>query len=112
MLRALQEPKLARAVLAVLENPAASYSVESLASLARMSRTAFAERFSHVFGQGPMDFVQRVRLRIAARLLTATDLPVKSHRKQHRLCEPQRVQPRFRSHIRVGSLGFPQFRRA
>ncbi len=80
--------------------------------LARMSRTAFAERFSHVFGQGPMDFVQRVRLRIAARLLTATDLPVKSHRQQHRLREPQRVQPRFRGDIRVGSLGFPQFRRA
>ena len=77
MLRALQEPRLARAVVAVLENPGASYSVESLASLAHMSRTAFAERFSHVFGQGPMDFVQRVRLRIAARLLTATDLPVK-----------------------------------
>ena len=77
MLTALQEPKLARAVLAVLENPAASYSVESLASLAHMSRAAFAERFSSIFGQGPMDFVQRVRLRIAARLLTATDLPVK-----------------------------------
>ncbi len=77
MLRALQEPRLARAVVAVLENPGASYSVESLASLAYMSRTAFAERFSQIFGQGPMDFVQRVRLRIAARLLTATDLPVK-----------------------------------
>ena len=77
VLRTLQEPKLARAVLAILEHPGSSYSVESLASLAGMSRTAFAERFSQTFGQGPMDFVQRVRLRIAARLLTATDLPVK-----------------------------------
>lgn len=42
-----------------------------------MSRAAFAERFSQVFDQAPMDFVQRVRLRIAARLLTTTDLPVK-----------------------------------
>ena len=77
LLGTLQEPKLARALIAVLEHPGASYSVESLASLAGMSRTAFAERFSQIFGQGPMDFVQRVRLRIAARLLTATDLPVK-----------------------------------
>ena len=77
MLRALREPKLARAVVAVLEKPGAFYSVESLAALARMSRTAFAEQFSQNFGQGPMDFVQRVRLRIAARLLSATDLPVK-----------------------------------
>lgn len=77
LLAALQEPKLARAVLAVLEQPGASYSVEGLASLAGMSRTAFAERFSQVFSQGPMEFVQKVRLRIAAGLLTGTDLPVK-----------------------------------
>lgn len=77
LLAALQEPKLARAVLAVLEQPGGFYSVESLASLAGMSRTSFAERFSQVFGQGPMDFVQKVRLRIAARLLTSTDLPIK-----------------------------------
>ena len=77
LLRALQEPKLARAVVAVLEHPGVAYSVDSLASLAGMSRTSFAVRFAEVFGQGPMDFVQKVRLRIAARLLTATDLPVK-----------------------------------
>ena len=77
LLAALGEPKLARAVLAILEQPNAPYSVESLAVLAGMSRASFAERFSKVFRQGPMDFVQRVRLRIAARLLTTTDLPVK-----------------------------------
>ncbi len=77
LLKALQEPRLARAVLAILEQPGASYTVESLASLAGMSRTSFAERFSQIFDQTPMDFVQRVRLRIAARLLESTDLPVK-----------------------------------
>ena len=51
--------------------------MESLAGLAGMSRASFAERFSQLFGQGPMDFVQKVRLRIAARLLTSTDLPIK-----------------------------------
>ena len=77
LLMALQEPRLARAVLAILEQPGASYTVESLASLAGMSRTSFADRFSQIFDQTPMDFVQRVRLRIAARLLESTDLPVK-----------------------------------
>jgi AraC-like DNA-binding protein len=42
-----------------------------------MSRASFAERFSQVYAQTPMDFVQEVRLRIAARLLTTTDLPIK-----------------------------------
>ena len=77
VLTALREPRLARAVLAILEQPGAAYTVESLAALAGMSRASFSERFSGVFAQAPMDFVQRVRLRIAARLLASTDLPVK-----------------------------------
>ena len=77
LMTALREPRLARAVLAILERPSAPYSVESLATLAGMSRAAFADRFAQVFGQAPIAFVQRVRLRIAYRLLTTTDLPVK-----------------------------------
>ena len=74
---ALRHPRLARAVVAVLENPAAPHSVESLASLAGMSRASFAEHFSQAFQQGPIEFVQKARLDIAARLLATTDLPVK-----------------------------------
>ena len=77
LLLALQNPKLARAVLAVLEQPGARYTVDSLAALAGMSRTSFAESFADVFGRGPMEFVQNVRLRIAAHLLASTDLPIK-----------------------------------
>ncbi|MFC3123819.1 helix-turn-helix domain-containing protein [Pseudoroseomonas globiformis] len=69
--------RLTRAVIAILANPAAPHSVESLAMAAGMGRTAFAEAFSRAFGQGPIDFVQKARLRAAARLLTTTDLPVK-----------------------------------
>jgi len=74
---ALHHPRLARAVLSVIEQPAAAHSVESLATLAGMSRASFAEHFSRTFQQGPINFVQKVRLRIAARLLTTTDLPLK-----------------------------------
>ena len=74
---ALRDPRLMRAVVAVLEDPAAPHSVESLASLAGMGRASFADRFSRAFRQGPIDFVQKVRLSVAARLLATTDLPVK-----------------------------------
>ena len=74
---ALDHPRLARAVLAVLDRPADPHSVASLADLAGMSRASFAEHFARAFQQGPIDFVQKVRLRIAARLLTTTDLPLK-----------------------------------
>ena len=74
---ALEHPRLARAVLAVLDRPAGAHSVASLAGLAGMSRASFADHFARAFRQGPIDFVQTVRLRIAARLLATTDLPLK-----------------------------------
>lgn len=74
---ALQDPRLARAVMEIVEKPAAPHTVEGLASVAGMSRASFAERFLQLYRQTPMDFVQKVRLRIAARLLTTTSLPSK-----------------------------------
>lgn len=73
----LGDQRLARAVTEVLENPAAPHSVESLACKAGMSRASFADRFAQAYEQTPMEFVQKVRLRIAAGLLTTTDLPIK-----------------------------------
>ena len=64
-------------MLAVLEDPAGRHSVASLAAASGMSRASFAEHFSRAFQHGPMDFVQQVRLRTAARLLATTSLPVK-----------------------------------
>src|SRR5215212_6336291 len=74
---ALHDQRLARALVAVLDDSAARHTLESLARGAGMSRTPFAERFSQVFRQGPIDVVQKVRRRIAAKLLANTDLPVK-----------------------------------
>lgn len=70
-------PRLARAIAAIIGNPAAAHTVDSLASLSGMSRASFSDHFSRAFGQGPIDFVQKARLRIAARLLRTTDLPIK-----------------------------------
>ncbi len=73
---ALQDSRLAAAITHVIEQPSAPHRVGSLAALANMSRSAFAEHFSDVFGQPPMHFVQNVRLRLAAHLLKTTDLPI------------------------------------
>jgi len=73
----LQDPRLARAIATILERPAEPHTIENLAALAGMSRSSFTERFLQVFGQSPIAFVQKVRLRLAAHLLATTDLPVK-----------------------------------
>ena len=73
---AVHHPRLARAVAAIIERPGGGHTVDSLALLAGMSRASFCDHFSRTFGQGPIEFVQKTRLRVAARLLDVTDLPV------------------------------------
>jgi AraC-like DNA-binding protein len=73
---ALQDERLARAVAAILEKPAAPHSVEQLASTAGMSRSSFVARFTQAYGQSPVDFVRKVRLRLAATLLSNTAIPI------------------------------------
>ncbi|WP_237481432.1 AraC family transcriptional regulator [Lichenibacterium dinghuense] len=74
---ALRDPRLADAVAAVVDAPAAPHTVESLAALCGMSRTTFAQRFSDTFGEGPIAFLQRARLRLGAQLLVTSPMPVK-----------------------------------
>lgn len=75
-LLALDDPRMASVVEAVLQHPEADHSVESLAAIASMSRSSFALAFAASFNQGPMAFVRQVRLRRGARYLRGTDLPV------------------------------------
>jgi len=73
----LRDPRLGKAVAAVLDKPAAPHSVASLACVAGMSRSAFAREFSHSLAMSPMAFVARTRLHHGAELLRSTKLPVK-----------------------------------
>ena len=68
-LTALEDQRLARAIDKILENPSGNHTVESLADLATMSRSAFAERFAETFGRSPMSLVHDVRMQRAAQLL-------------------------------------------
>lgn len=72
----LQDARLSRAVAAILNHPATAHSVTSLAKEAGMSRSAFAREFRAAVDLTPMDFVARVRLDLAHRLLESTSLTV------------------------------------
>lgn len=74
---ALRNPRLVRAVVAILDAPNAAHTVDSLAALCGMSRSVFAQTFSSTFGEGAIAFLQRVRLRLGAQLLTTSPMPVK-----------------------------------
>ena len=73
---AMAEPGLARALQAMLECPSERFTVETLASIAGMSRSAFAARFTQAFGRTPLNLLKSERLRRARELLATTNAPV------------------------------------
>jgi AraC family transcriptional activator of mtrCDE len=54
--------------------PADDHSVESLAQVACLSRSAFATRFTSTVGKSPMQVLRELRLRQAMQQLKASDL--------------------------------------
>jgi AraC-like DNA-binding protein len=75
-LAAMADARLSRALHAIFEQPAVAFTVDGLALIAGMSRSAFAAAFQRAFGQSPMSLVKLVRLRRASDLLVTTALPV------------------------------------
>lgn len=75
-LAALEDPGLARVLSTILEHPEKPLSLETLADIATMSRSAFAQKFHSSFQRTPMDYVRDVRLRRAAQLLHRGELSV------------------------------------
>lgn len=74
---ALRDPKLWPVLRRMLDAPGDRYSLESLAELAGMSRSAFAKRFAEAYGRGPMELLRALRMQRAATRLIETDTPIK-----------------------------------
>lgn len=65
----LAEPRLARAIQAMHEDPARRWSLEELAERAGMSRARFAVNFRETVGQTPLDYLTDWRIGLAQTLL-------------------------------------------
>lgn len=64
-LRALRDPQVGRAMMLAHQHPERPWSVATLASEAGMSRSGFAARFAEFVGEPPMQYVTRLRMRVA-----------------------------------------------
>lgn len=69
MLAGLTHPKLSKAIMAIHASPAQNWSLEALAELSAMSRSAFAELFRQQVGQTVGDYLLDWRIAIAQNLL-------------------------------------------
>jgi AraC-like DNA-binding protein len=72
----LGDPRVARAFAAMAVRPGDDHSVQSLADVACLSRSAFAARFTEVVGKSPMQVLRELRLRQAMQQLKAGDVAI------------------------------------
>ena len=70
-LSGLVDVQVGKALSAIHDDPARDWTVESLAGVARLSRSAFAARFLETVGQPPLQYLTRWRLNLAADQLRA-----------------------------------------
>jgi len=68
-LAGVRDPNIGRALALLHEAPAKAWSAEALASEVGMSRSGFAERFTSLVGQPPMQYLTFWRMHLAAQRL-------------------------------------------
>ena len=68
-LRAMKDPFLTKALAAMHDAPSQNWTILTLAEVAGMSRSSFAQRFKDTIGMPPLAYLIDYRLRLAARYL-------------------------------------------
>ena len=69
-LAGLRDPLVGHALARLHDRPADSWTLERLAREVGTSRSALADRFTHLVGQPPMRYLTQWRLQLAARMLS------------------------------------------
>ncbi len=68
-LKAVKDPYLAKALIAMHNEPSKNWTIHKLAEVAGMSRSSFAQRFKEIVGMPPLTYLIDYRLRLASRYL-------------------------------------------
>jgi AraC-like DNA-binding protein len=69
---ALNDSQLSAAICAIHSDLRRRWTLEAMARTAGMSRSSFAEKFKHVVGRAPLEYLTRWRMHVAADRLRAT----------------------------------------
>lgn len=104
-LAALSDKGLAKALDLILQRPGDAHTVESLASVAAMSRSTFADSFSDAFGMTPMSLVRQTRLERAWKLLEQRhSMPVEAVGQRVGFSSRSHFSRAFKKHFGVTPL--------
>jgi len=98
-LAGMRDPSVGRVLALVHDKPEAPWTLERLAHDAGMSRSRLHERFVHLIGKPPMQYLAEWRMQVAARLLRDTK------GEAHRGCARRGLRERGRVLARVQTRG-------
>ncbi len=105
-LSALDDPRLARAIDHILDDPGAPHSVESLADIACMSRSAFSKHFHDAFSRTPMALVNHVRLERAAKILGTSQQSIEQIANRVGFSSRSHFSRAFKTHTGVSPVNY------
>lgn len=71
-LAGLRDPHIGRALAHLHRDPGEAWTLERLAAVAAMSRSAFAEHFTRFVGIAPIEYLTQWRMQIAAKALASS----------------------------------------
>ncbi|WP_416051790.1 GlxA family transcriptional regulator [Cupriavidus basilensis] len=94
------------------ENCERSISVADAAQIAAMSERHFLRCFKLAIGILPSDYLLRIRLEMASRLLAETDLPVDKIARRSGLSNGDRLAKIFRKRMSISPIEFRQHSRS
>ena len=98
LITGLGDPRLARALVALHEQPGQDWTLERMAAQAGMSRSAFAAAFRTAVGQTPADYLADWRLALAQAALRA-GRPVKQLAPELGYANPSALSRLFRQRV-------------
>jgi AraC-like DNA-binding protein len=75
---ALRDETVGRAVALLHESPSEAWTLARIAKSVGVSRSVLADRFTHLVGHPPMQYLTRWRMQLAARQLSDGSLKVSS----------------------------------
>ena len=100
-----KDPVVSRALQLIHDNPAATWTLESLALKSGSSRSALSRRFSRTLGESPMGYLTCWRLCLASDLLQKTDVPLAAVAARVGYANPYAFSAAFQRHhgVRPGA---------
>jgi transcriptional regulator GlxA family with amidase domain len=105
-LSALDDSRLARAIDHILDDPGGMHTVESLADVACMSRSAFSKHFHDAFSRSPMALVNQVRLERAAKLLSTGHSSIEQIGKRVGFSSRSHFSRAFKKHTGISPAAY------